>query len=59
MESMESQNAVAMPAALADEKRLEIFRLLMAHWPKGITSGEIAKSARLGAKATSLHLKDA
>jgi len=55
---MESQNAVAMLAALAHEKRLAIFRVLMEHGPNGLTSGEIARAVGIGATATSFHLKE-
>ncbi len=55
---MESSTAVRALAALAQETRLSVFRLLVEQGPSGLAAGEIA--ARLGiAPATlSFHLKE-
>lgn len=55
---MESLTAVRALAALAQETRLAVFRLLVEQGPSGLAAGEIA--ARLGiAPATlSFHLKE-
>lgn len=54
---MEKKNALAALAALGQETRLDVFRLLVQAGAEGIPAGEIA--ARLGAvqNTTSSHLK--
>ncbi len=54
---MEKKYALAALAALGQETRLEVFRLLVQAGSKGIPAGEIA--ARVGAvqNTTSSHLK--
>jgi DNA-binding transcriptional ArsR family regulator len=49
---MEVNGAVAALAALAQESRLEVFRLLVQRGPEGLPAGEI--SARVGVPATTL-----
>lgn len=58
METMNSEHAVTMLAALAHERRLAMFRLLIERGPNGMTAGEIAKSIGIGATGTSFHLKE-
>lgn len=55
---MNSEHAVIMLAALAHERRLAMFRLLIERGPNGMTAGEIAKSIGIGATSTSFHLKE-
>jgi DNA-binding transcriptional ArsR family regulator len=55
---MEKQIAVAALAALAQETRLEVFRLLVRAGAAGLTPGAIAKSLDLPAPTLSFHLKE-
>lgn len=54
---MDKKAALSALAALSQETRLDVFRLLVAAGPRGVPAGEIA--ARLGAvqNTTSAHLK--
>jgi DNA-binding transcriptional ArsR family regulator len=54
---MEKKTALSALAALGQDTRLEIFRLLVAAGPEGVPAGEIA--AKLGAvqNTVSAHLK--
>lgn len=54
---MEKKTALAALAALGQDTRLEVFRLLVRAGPHGVPAGEIA--ARLGTiqNTTSAHLK--
>ncbi len=54
---MESKIALAALAALAQESRLAIFRLLVAAGPSGIAAGEIADKLGVPAATLSFHLK--
>lgn len=55
---MNSQDVVAALAALAQESRLSVYRLLVKRGPDGFAAGEI--SARLGIPGPTLsfHLKE-
>lgn len=55
---MKTTYAVAALAALAQETRLNVYRLLVEHAPEGLPAGQLAD--RLGVPATSLsfHLKE-
>ncbi len=55
---MDHVDAVAALGALAHEKRLSIFRLLVRCGPSGMAAGEIARVVRLSATALSFHLKE-
>ncbi|MDP2247459.1 MAG: metalloregulator ArsR/SmtB family transcription factor [Nitrosomonadales bacterium] len=55
---MNSQNAVVILACLAQEARLEIFRLLVQNSPDGLAAGEIAKRLDIPASTLSFHLKE-
>ncbi len=53
---MEKLIAVAALAALAQETRLDIFRLLVQAGPQGIPAGQIAERLGLPAATLSFHL---
>jgi len=55
---MEKQNAIAALAALAQENRLDVFRLLVQAGPEGLAVGEIARSLGLPSATLSFHLKE-
>ena len=54
---MNESNAVTALAALAQDSRLAIFRLLVQHAPEGLTVGVIAEQLALPAPTLSFHLK--
>jgi DNA-binding transcriptional ArsR family regulator len=53
---MEEPEAVAAFAALAQDTRLRLFRLLMRAGPGGMAAGEIAAAAGLAPSTLSFHL---
>jgi ArsR family transcriptional regulator, arsenate/arsenite/antimonite-responsive transcriptional repressor len=53
---MKTSNAVDSLAALAQETRLTIFRLLVRHAPGGLPAGTIARRLRLPGPTLSFHL---
>lgn len=53
---MEAKDAVAAFGALAQETRLEVFRLLVKAGPNGMTAGEIAEALKVPASTMSHHL---
>ncbi len=53
---MKKQSAVGILAALAQDNRLDIFRLLVEAGPEGMPAGHIAASLRLPPNALSFHL---
>jgi ArsR family transcriptional regulator len=53
-----SGRAVAALAALAQETRLGIFRLLVEHAAEGLTPGAIALKQKLAPATLSFHLKE-
>ena len=55
--TMKSDVAVAALAALAQESRLALFRLLVKRGPEGYTPGEIADRLAIPAPTLSFHLK--
>ena len=55
---MDEKQIVAALAALAQEHRLRIFRLLVAQGPSGMSAGEIADRIGIGATNMSFHLKE-
>ena len=55
---METSSAVAALAALAHEKRLSAFRLLVAAGPEGVPAGFIGEKLALPAATLSFHLKE-
>src|SRR5467141_5466072 len=54
---MDISSALDALAALSQETRLKIFRLLVRHAPKGLPAGEIAQRLRLPGPTLSFHLK--
>jgi ArsR family transcriptional regulator, arsenate/arsenite/antimonite-responsive transcriptional repressor len=53
---MDTSAAVNCLAALAQETRLAIFRLLVRHAPEGLPAGDIARRLRLPGPTLSFHL---
>jgi ArsR family transcriptional regulator, arsenate/arsenite/antimonite-responsive transcriptional repressor len=54
--NMKTSFAVDSLAALAQETRLNIFRLLVRHAPNGLRAGTIARRLRLPGPTLSFHL---
>jgi ArsR family transcriptional regulator len=54
---MESKSAVTALAALAQESRLEVYRLLVQAGPEGMAASEIADRLGIPANTLSFHLK--
>ena len=54
---MENNRAVSALAALAQENRLAVFRLLVRNAPDGLTPGVIGEQLELPAPTLSFHLK--
>lgn len=55
---MKASEVTASLAALAHEKRLEIFRLLVKRGPEGFPAGVIADKLGLPAPTLSFHIKE-
>ena len=53
---MEIKSAVGALSALANESRLEVFRLLVPEGPNGLPAGEIGNRLGIPANALSFHL---
>jgi ArsR family transcriptional regulator len=53
---MESEDAILALAALAQSTRLEVFRLLARHEPKGLAAGDIARALAVPQNTMSSHL---
>lgn len=54
---MKSEDVVSTLAALAQESRLALFRLLVKRGPEGYTPGQIAERLGIPAPTLSFHLK--
>lgn len=54
---MNTKTAVAALAALAQESRLEVFRLLVQAGPAGLPAGEIAARLGIPSSTLSFHVK--
>jgi DNA-binding transcriptional ArsR family regulator len=54
---MENKDAVSALAALAQDSRLAVFRLLVQNGPEGLTPGVIGEQLELPAPTLSFHLK--
>ena len=52
---MEKSNAVAALAALAQDSRLDVFRLLVEAGPNGMPAGEIADALDLAPNTLTFH----
>lgn len=55
---METNDAILALAALAQDSRLAIFRLLVQRGPEGMTVGKIGEAIGLPAATLSFHLKE-
>lgn len=55
---MEKADVIAALAALAQESRLDMFRLLVRAGPAGLPAGEIAQRLGLAGPTASFHLKE-
>lgn len=56
--TMESETAVKILSALAQESRLAVFRLLVRVGPEGLPAGQIAERLGVPANTLSFHLKE-
>jgi len=57
-ESMKNQDVVAALAALAQESRLAVYRLLVKRGPEGLSVGEISERLGIPGPTLSFHLKE-
>ena len=55
---MEIKSVVAALAALAQESRLSIFRLLVQAGPAGLAAGKISEATQIAPSSLSFHLKE-
>ncbi len=55
---MDKQDALATLAALGQETRLDVFRLLVPAAPAGLPAGEIAEALGVAPATLSFHLKE-
>jgi len=55
---MEKQEVLAALAALAQETRLDIFRLLVQAGPEGLPAGQIGENLGLPSATLAFHLKE-
>lgn len=55
---MQTKNALAALAALAQESRLAVFRLLIQVGPEGLAASKIAEQLSLAPSSLSFHLKE-
>jgi len=55
---METKEAVAALAALAQDTRLSVFRLLVQAGPEGVPAGTIGESLGVSPATLSFHLKE-
>jgi len=55
---MENKSAVTALAALAQDSRLAVFRLLVQTGPEGLPAGKIAESLGVPPSSLSFHLKE-
>jgi DNA-binding transcriptional ArsR family regulator len=53
---MDTQEAIAALAALAQPTRLDVFRLLVAREPEGVAAGEVARLVEAPQNTVSTHL---
>jgi len=55
---METKQILAALAALAQETRLSVYRLLVEHAPEGLTAGQVAERLAVPPASLSFHLKE-
>jgi ArsR family transcriptional regulator len=55
---METKNMITALAALAQESRLAIFRLLVQTGPEGLSAGKIGEALSIPPSSLSFHLKE-
>lgn len=55
---MDIKSAVSQLSSIAQEARLEIFRLLVQAGPEGLPAGNIGESLKIPASTLSFHLKE-
>lgn len=55
---METKQVLAALAALAQESRLAIFRLLIQAGPSGLPAGKVGEELGISSSALSFHLKE-
>jgi predicted transcriptional regulator len=55
---MNNQQVIAALAALAQESRLAVFRLLVQAGPEGMAATQIAEALEIAASSLSFHLKE-
>jgi len=55
---MKTEKAIEALAALAQESRLGIYRLLIRQGPQGLTAGSIAERMEMPGATLSFHLKE-
>jgi DNA-binding transcriptional ArsR family regulator len=55
---MEITSAVDTLKALAQESRLEVFRLLVTRGPRGVAAGELSDALGVPSATMSFHLKE-
>ena len=58
MINMETKGVLKALAALSQEHRLAVFRLLVEHAPEGLAAGAIAERLSLAPATLSFHLKE-
>ena len=58
IENMKPENVIVALGALAQESRLEAFRLLVKRGPEGYTPGDLAQRLGIPAPTLSFHLKE-
>ena len=55
---METKNVISALAALAQESRLAVFRLLVRIGPEGLAASKIAEELNIPPSSLSFHLKE-
>ncbi len=55
---METKHALSALAALAQESRLAVFRLLVEAGPEGLAASKIGEALKVPASSLSFHLKE-